>query len=238
VNVRVIEHKRGNGKWAIDFYCPITKRRKYENFDTKKEAVDRKRELEGKEAKGEYRPLHRRTWAEFIAEYQEKILNHGAPKTRRAYGEAIIHFERLCAPQEMRTITTRTIDEFSAKRAAERWTRTKKENRESESSSGSKSSTRSEGHPLSPNTVNKNLRHLRSILRVAHRWGYLPLIPEFKLLKTPERDPRAETKTHCSWSFAQSAMLGLVGSVPVPGVLSWPALERNPWSTMGRPEIG
>lgn len=85
MNVRVREHKRGNGKWAVDYYCPVTKKRKYESFDTKPAAVARKKELEGKAATGEYRPLHKRTWAEFKTEYQEKILNHQPFSSRRLY---------------------------------------------------------------------------------------------------------------------------------------------------------
>src|SRR3990172_3607479 len=76
MNVRIIPHKRDKTKWAVDYRCPITKKRKYESFDTKAEAKDRKKELEGQYATGKYRPVHRRAWAEFIAEYEDKILNH------------------------------------------------------------------------------------------------------------------------------------------------------------------
>lgn len=180
MNVRVIPHKRDKSKWAVDYYCPVTTKRKYESFASRKEATARKKELEGKAATGEYRPLHRRTWAEFVGEYREKVLAHGARKTQSAYGEAIAHFDRLCHPSAMATITTRTIDEFSAKRAGETWSRAK-----------AKSDEQVARFPVSPNTTNKNLRHLRAVLRRAHRWGYLPIVPEFKLLKVPDREPRA-----------------------------------------------
>jgi integrase len=160
----------------------VTKKRKYESFDSKKAAIARKQELEGKAATGEYRPLYRRTWAEFKAEYCEKVLVHSAYKTRCAYSEAIAHFERMCMPTTMAAITTRIIDEFASKRAAEKWSRGKARRN---------SATKPRAYPVSPTTVNKNLRHLRSVLRRAHRWGYLPIVPEFKLLKTPDREPRA-----------------------------------------------
>ena len=116
MNVRVIPHKRDKTKWAVDYRCPVMKKRKYESFASKKEALARKKELEGKEATGEYRPLHRRTWAEFVAEYREKVLSHKKWKTKMAEQEAIGHFERLCAPALVANINTRTIDEFKSKR--------------------------------------------------------------------------------------------------------------------------
>src|SRR5262245_54391914 len=89
MNVRVIPHKRGNGKWAVDYRCPMTRKRKYESFDTQKQAVARKKELEREDVKGTYRPLHRRTWAEFVEEYRAKILPRQKPKTRQCYELAI-----------------------------------------------------------------------------------------------------------------------------------------------------
>jgi integrase len=172
MNVRVIPHKRDKSKWAVDYRCPVTKKRKYESFETKKEATDRKKELEGDEAKGTYRPMHRRTWAEFIAEYRAKILDHQKPETRDAYDEGIRHFERLCFPTEMRLITTKAIDGFSA---ARRKDTTGKHNPK----------------PVSLNTVNKALRHIRTVLLYAHRWGYLPIVPQIEMLKTPDPEPRA-----------------------------------------------
>jgi integrase len=70
-------------------------------------------------------------------------------------------------------ISTRTIDEFKAKRSRE----TKGEDENAVTISG--------------NTVNKNIRHLRAMMRVAHRWGYMPILPEFKLLKIAESEPQA-----------------------------------------------
>ena len=31
---------------------------------------------------------------------------------------------------------------------------------------------------VSPATINKELRHLKAVLRKAHEWGYLPKMPE------------------------------------------------------------
>lgn len=177
MNVRVIPHKRDNSKWAVDYRCPVTKKRKYESFDTKREAVDRKKELEGKEAKGEYRPLHRRTWAEFRAEFESKLLPRKEPKTRGFYRDAIRAFERVACPTLMQTIDTRMIDEFATKRLHD----PKRPNGKNK-----------DAQPrVSIATVNATLRHIRAMLRVAHEWGFMPMLPRVRMLSEPEHEPRA-----------------------------------------------
>ena len=43
--------------------------------------------------------------------------------------------------------------------------------------------------PISPVTINKELRHLRAVLTTAHAWEYLPKMPKFKMLREPEKLP-------------------------------------------------
>jgi len=165
VKVRVIPHKRGNGKWAVDYYCPVTRKRRYESFPTKRQAIARKKELEGKAATGEYVPVERRTWTEFRTEYEQRVLKlKRSVKTKICYRQALDTFERLCTPHLLINISTRVIEEFAAKRLAE---------------------------GVSCFTVNKELRVLRAALRTAHRWCYVQRLPEFKMLKTPDKEPRA-----------------------------------------------
>lgn len=152
----------------------MTRKRKYESFETKKEAITRKKELEGDDARGTYRPLHKRTWAEFTEQFRKTILETAKHKTRLAYEETIAHFERLCSPSMVAHITTATIDEFAALRAKD--TRGKRKNVK---------------RPISKHTVNKSLTHLRAVLRVAYRWDYLPKLPEFHTVKAGDPDPRA-----------------------------------------------
>ncbi len=65
----------------------------------------------------------------------------------------------------MNAITSRTFALYVAKRSAE--------------------PNREDGPLVSPATVNKELRALRAIVRKAHKWGYLPKLPEFDFLKEP-----------------------------------------------------
>lgn len=170
MNVRVVPHKRGRGKWAVDYRCPVTKKRKYESFDSKKAAVARKKKLEGEHASGTYRPLHAMSWSEFISEYRDKVQIGKKLKTRKVEDRAVAMFEAHCSPSSLRAITTKTIDEFRAKRSRDK---------------GRKADV------VSSYTVNKELAALRTILRKAREWHYLSEVPKFTLRKTSEPEPRA-----------------------------------------------
>jgi integrase len=228
MNVRVIPHKRTfaplvkqlgkeqalkqyRGPWAVDYYCPVTKKRKYERFDTQKQAVARKRELEGKQATGEYRPLHRRTWTEFVERFRRTVLANAKHKTRLAYEETIAHFERLCTPAVVANITTSMVDEFAALRASD--TRGKYVKR-----------------PISKHTVNKTLTHLRAMLRVAHRWDYLPKLPEFRSVKAPDPIPRAIPLHEFEALLAEASNIGerFASSKPRQRLLAGKSLPIGP----------
>ncbi len=43
------------------------------------------------------------------------------------------------------------------------------------------------GRALSPATVNKELRSIKAVLRVAMDWGYMSQIPKFRMLKEPQK---------------------------------------------------
>lgn len=57
----------------------------------------------------------------------------------------------------------------------------------------------SDGEPdskVSPATVNKELRHIRAVLRIAHEWKYLPEVPKIRMLREPSKLPRYVTPDH------------------------------------------
>lgn len=49
---------------------------------------------------------------------------------------------------------------------------------------------------ISPATINKELRHLKAVLRVAHGWKYLPEMPKVKMFREPEKLPLYVTPEH------------------------------------------
>ena len=71
-------------------------------------------------------------------------------------------------------MTTQLIDKFIASRCKE-------------------DSKRRKDQKVSPATVNKELRHIKATLAIAHDWGYLPKMPKIRMLRDPKKLPRFVT---------------------------------------------
>ena len=106
-------------------------------------------------------------WCDFRDAFEENTLSRRAASTKGVVRTAMAHFERIVNPSKMTGISTRSIDAYCATRLKEPGKRT--------------------GDTVSPATVNKELRHLKTILRKANQWGYLPLLPSFAFEREPER---------------------------------------------------
>jgi integrase len=139
-------------------------------------AEKRLRRIQSELDTGVHRPDSRTTWSAFQAEYREKILSGLAPKTRDAATDSLDHFRRIAAPGRVQSVTTAMIDGFIARRRHE---------------PGQKP-----GSVVSPATVNKDLRHIKAALRVAHDWGYLPEVPKIRMVKEPQKLPTYVTPEH------------------------------------------
>jgi integrase len=118
----------------------------------------------------------KKRWETFVFEWVEKIGNGLEPQTLRVTQDALRSFERLAKPGQVAKITTATIDGFIAKRRVERG--------------------RKVGSTISPASVNKELRHLKAVLRVAVEWGYLPKMPRVRMVKEPVKLIRYVTPGH------------------------------------------
>lgn len=114
-----------------------------------------------------------RTWAEFRAEYEAKILVTRAPNTQSLTRRCFGNFERLARPGKVSNITTKTIDGFIAARRVEK-----------QAQHGP-----AKARQVSPRTVNADLRAIQAALRVAVEWGYLKESPRFRFLPVPETLP-------------------------------------------------
>jgi integrase len=148
--------------WSAGWYDPDGKKRS-KKFSCRSLAERHARKMEGQLEAGTYQGDGRKKWADFRAEYEAKILPRQAPETQRVTRGAIDHFERICKPGKVATITTAIIDAFVAQRQTEPGKKPKS--------------------TISPATVNRELRHLKAVLRVAHEWGYLPKVPKVRWLK-------------------------------------------------------
>jgi integrase len=152
--------------WSVNWIDPDGKR-KSKSIGSKSMAEKYARKMEGQLAAGLYQGHTRKPWADFRAEYKEKILPMLASGTQEAVLQSLDAFQGIASPAVVAAIKTATIDAFIAKRQLDEGRRP--------------------GSKISPATINKELRHLKAVLRVAHDWRYLPEVPKFRMLKEPQK---------------------------------------------------
>ncbi len=148
---------------------------------------------------GSYEDKTNKNWSDFMAEYRAKAMAGMLSRTRETAEFAVQHFERIIKPAKMQGITTLTLADYVAKRRVE--------------------PRRKNGPVVSPATVNRELRTLRAILRKAHRWDYLPKLPEFEFLKEPQKLPTYITPE----DFAK--LYKACDQATMPSDLSYPASD-------------
>ena len=154
--------------WSVGWVDPDGKRRS-KRLGSKSNAEKFQRKTEGQLAAGTYESPSSKQWADFHAKFKAMVLDKMKPGTKMQTAIAIAHFERIIKPAKMRGITTETIDKYAGNRQMD---------------------LKQKGGPkVSPATVNKELRTLRAVIRRAHKWGYLPKLPEFQFLKEPGKLP-------------------------------------------------
>ena len=124
--------------------------------------------------------------------------------TRRLVLEALEQFERVINPKRIGAIKTQTIDEYRSNRRGDR---------------GKK-----KGDKISPATVNRELRHLRAILRKAFKWGYLPTMPDFQFEKEPRKLPRYVAPGHFAAIYNACGVAKKPTGLPYPPADWWRGL--------------
>ena len=149
-----------------------------------KEAKRRARKIEAELLTNIHEPNGKVKWSTFLAKYEETILPNLAPESGVQIKAALKHFARIVKPGRMDRIKQDSIDAFVATRRTER---------------GKKP-----GSKVSPATVNKDLRHIKAALRVAHEWGYLRKVPKVRMLREPEKLPRYVTAEHFSAIYQEA----------------------------------
>ena len=124
-----------------------------------------KRRVEAELLTGTYNSNLKKPWGDFRAQYESQILAGKAAATRRQARMSLDNFERVVGPKLVSALKTATIDQFTAKRRSE----TKRY---------------SAADPVSPASVNADLRNIKACLTVAREWGYLESVPRFRFVKT------------------------------------------------------
>ena len=122
-----------------------------------------------------YQAKAKKTWSEFRKEYVTKIVARFDGKSKQAILDTLMVFERVAKPKLVASITTDMVDQFTAKRLE---------------GHGIK------GRTISPATVNKDLRYIRAMMRVAQDWGYVANVPKLRFLKTNTKLPTYVSAKH------------------------------------------
>jgi integrase len=161
--------------WSVG-WLDADGRRRSKKLGAKSTAEKYRKKVEAELALGLCTVGRKRTmWAAFRSRFEETIRATNAPSTVDEYLRSLDAYQRLMHPVNVDSITTADVDRFTAKR---------KKDRQRGGSSDDK-----EPKPLTPASVNKDLRALKVALRKAHQWGMLPTAPVFTMLREPERDP-------------------------------------------------
>lgn len=189
--------------WSVGWYDGEGKRRQ-KRIGSKSQAEKYQRRVEGELAAGTYQTNQRKQWKDFRTEYESKIADGMEPGTRRETVGGMDHFERIIKPGKIQSIKTQTIDDYIAKRRREPGKK--------------KKST------ISVATVNKELRHLKAVLRVANDWGYLPSVPRFRMLREPAKEPRFVCVDHFAEIYAACDVATMPKSLPCEASQWWRAL--------------
>jgi integrase len=159
---QVAKHGKAKAAHYVGWYTPDGKRRsKSCGVGTigKREAERLRDKRKSELTLGTYGEKNKVTWQEFRERYERDILPALALKTEKEAKAALTRFEEVAKPRLVAFITTGDVDRFAAKRRRQRGLRP--------------------GTTIAPETINKELRHLRAALRKAVKWGYLETLPAF-----------------------------------------------------------
>ena len=164
----------------------------------------------------------KKSWADFRTAYETKIdVSDKSPnRTWGAFSTCLFHsvsstlktcsttsvgtvkqaildtlkvFERVSKPKLVSAITTDMVDQFATKRLAEKGIR---------------------GRTLSPATVNKDLRYIRAMMRVAHDWGLVAKVPKLRFLKVAKKLPTFVPPDHFAAIYRACDAATLPNDIP------------------------
>jgi len=119
--------------------------------------------------------------------------------SRQAIEDTFEVFDRVSKPTYVSAITTAKIDAFVTERAKDPGIKDR---------------------PIAPATINKDLRNLRTALRVAHDWGLLNKVPKFRMQKVVELIPTYITPEHFA-SVYQACEFAKAPNVPNIDAADW-----------------
>jgi integrase len=165
--------------WYAGWYEPSGNRKKksFGKGKTGKERAEKHAHVvEDQLKRGTYESFLNKNWTEFRQRYEEEVLTGLAARSRETALVSLVHFERIVKPKKVSVINANTISKFVAQRRKE--------------------SGRRKGEPISPASINKDLRHIKAALSQAHEWKYLPSFFRIKMERVGKKIPRYITGEH------------------------------------------
>lgn len=157
-----------------------------------------KRQVEAELLTGTYGVNSNKTWAEFRAEYDGKILAGKSPATRRQAVMSFENFERIIKPKKVSVIKTETVDQFIKERRLEN----KRYRRTGKAPKRKRKQLYADAGAVSPASVNADLRNLKAAFSVAREWGYLKEEPVVRKLREPKKLPVYVLPAHFAKLYA------------------------------------
>ena len=210
---------KGIGKadsFVVEYLDPTGKRRREKigirGKPGKNAGDDRADAITASILAGTYEAKNRSTWAEFRAEFESKVMAGMEPGTAMATRIALDHFQRIVNPVRMESITSKTFADYVAKRRQE--PRHKPSKRR-------KADADAKSEPVSKATVNKELRHLKAVLRKAHKWGFIDRMPDIELLKVTQRIPAYVPPEHFAAMYDACDVATRPSDVPNVSPAAW-----------------
>lgn len=155
---------------------------------------------------GKYQSNQRATWDQFFGRYKAHVdCRYDAP-SREAALRSIRTFARIAKPKLLKSIDTATIDQFIGKRLKEATGKTVRDGQQ---------------RMVSPATVNRELRYVKSALRLAVDWGFSERVPRFRFLKPLQKLPTFVPPEHFSAMFKACDVATMPHDLPNVSPADW-----------------
>ncbi|MCX7422030.1 MAG: tyrosine-type recombinase/integrase, partial [Planctomycetia bacterium] len=123
---------------------------------------------------GTYQGKQRATWEQFFVRYKAHVDGRYDAPSREAALRSIRTFARIAKPKLFKSIDTAMIDQFIGTRLKEVSANTLRDGKQ---------------RMVSPATVNRELRYVKSALRLAVDWGFTERVPRIRFLKPLQKLP-------------------------------------------------
>jgi integrase len=214
----------------LQWLDPVTNRRKTRSAETSDEgeAEEKRKDLEYELNHGLYQEAARTPWSAFRKLFEEEYLPNCRPWTRKKFSKVFDHFEAICNPSQLRSITERTISGFGAGLR--------------------KLPGRRAGTTMEPSSVQVYLDFFHVAMAWAKEQKLIPEVPKFPAVKVPKKDPqpvppesfeRLLTKAGDDLQMRAYLLCGWLAGLRLAEALAleWEENEEVPYLDLGRGRI-